>query len=316
MTRAAEIEAEASAWLARRDSEQWSLADQAALDAWLEHSTAHRVAFLRLEAALSRVDRLRALPSDSPATIEKPWFVRAPVWLAAAAAAVVLSIGVTTWRAEPRNLYETEIGGREMIPLADGSRIELNTDSRVRVAYNAEERQVVLDRGEAYFEVEHDEDHPFVVVVGDQRIVDLGTKFSVRRIGDEVSVIVTEGRVRIEQAGRASQTLAAVDVVEGGVARVAHDEALVTQASAETLDAALSWRDGYLVFRDATLGEAAADFNRYNRTQLVIADPELAAVPIGGRFRSDNLEGFVRLIEQGFGVRADRREAEIVLTAQ
>ena len=314
MSRAAELEAEAAAWLTRRMGEAWSEADQAELDAWFGRSTAHRVVYLRLEAALSRVDRLRAMPPTIGVLPRRPW--RVSVWGAAAAAAVLLAVGLTSWPAAQRNAYETEIGGRETIPLADGSRIELNTDSRVRVAYNAAERQVVLDRGEVYFDVRHDDDHPFVVVVGGQRIVDLGTKFSVRRIGDEISVIVTEGRVRIEQAGGASRTIAAVNVEEGGVARVVRDEALVTHASAEVLNAALGWREGYLIFHETSLGEAAADFNRYNRTQLVIADSELASVPIGGRFRSGNLEGFVRLIEQGFGVSVERREAEIILTSR
>src|SRR5690606_85904 len=94
--------------------------------------------------------------------------------------------------------YETQVGGRESVPLPDGSRVELNTDSKLRAAMTGEKREVWLERGEAYFEVKHDRMRPFVVWAGDRRITVLGTKFSVRRAGARVRVAVAVGRVQVD----------------------------------------------------------------------------------------------------------------------
>jgi transmembrane sensor len=142
--------------------------------------------------------------------------------------------------------------------------------------------------------------------------VALGTKFAVRRDSGGVRVIVSEGRVRIERAG-ARQVVQSPPLARGAMAQTAGEEILVAHAGAASVSEALAWRRGYLVFRETTLGAAAADFNRYNRIQLVVADPDVAAIPIGGRFRAGNVEAFVRLIEQGFPVRAERRDETIVL---
>src|SRR5258708_31845445 len=94
--------------------------------------------------------------------------------------------------------YITEIGAREMVPLADGSKVELNTDTRIRTVVTKERRTVWLDRGEAYFEVVPDTSRPFVVLAGSRRITVVGTKFAVRRDGDEVQVKVPEAIVHVE----------------------------------------------------------------------------------------------------------------------
>src|SRR5262249_39417186 len=97
-----------------------------------------------------------------------------------------------------RDGYRTPVGGIESVPTADGSTITLNTDSQIRVALSASERRIELKHGEAYFEVAHDPNRPFVVHAGNKRVIAVGTKFSVRRDYDDVQVVVTEGKVRLE----------------------------------------------------------------------------------------------------------------------
>ena len=121
---------------------------------------------------------------------------------AAMAAGLALAVGlgslVATQQLGGRRVYATELGGHATVPLADGSKIELNTDTKLRAALAEEQRTVWLDRGEAYFEVSKDPNRPFVVMAGDRKVTVLGTKFSVRRDGDRVSVAVAEGKVRVD----------------------------------------------------------------------------------------------------------------------
>ena len=173
------IETTASEWLARRDSSNWSDADQADLNDWLRAATAHRVAYLRLEAAWAEAGRLKALgaglPQDQipmPGTLgSHPFFknttgaeplVIVPIktggrWAYGLAAGVLLSaLGAIAWHFyTPRNAsYETIVGGLEAIPLSDGSHVTLNSDSEVQVAVTAKERGVELTHGGGpYFEV-------------------------------------------------------------------------------------------------------------------------------------------------------------------
>src|SRR5690606_8994575 len=203
------IEQRAAEWLSRREQPGWTSADQAALEAWLDADTAHKLAFWRLEHGWAKADRLAALRGgmplqDAPA---RPRARRARhAWLPAAATAALALAAVFSlgrfggWPPPAQARYETPVGGHQSLPLRDGSRMELNTDTRVRAAVTASAREVWLDRGEAYFEVRHDAQRPFVVWAGERKITVLGTRFSVRRDGDKIRVAVAEGRVEIAAA--------------------------------------------------------------------------------------------------------------------
>lgn len=338
----------AAAWLARRDGGGWSESDQLAFTEWLQASTAHRIAYLRLEAAWQQTDRLRVLgagvqPGVVPApggwslppvldtTIVKPRgpnaagrpFDDEPVevapdraWpkLQAVAAAVlvaaVLGIGWYSWPEGAK--YHTAVGGLASVPMSDGSSVTLNTDSEIRVAVTETERRVNLAHGEAFFEVVADPRRPFVVYAGDQRVIAVGTKFAVRRDAGEIRVVVTEGRVRVERTKGAGEG-PATQLSAGTVALAGEAGMLVKERQLAEAEEVLSWRRGFLVFRETPLGEAVAEFNRYNARKVVIDDAAIAAIQIGGSFRSTNVDAFVRLLEQGFAIRAERRDRQIVL---
>jgi transmembrane sensor len=312
MTTAEAIEERAADWLARRDAGGWTPADEAAFETWLAEATAHRVAYLRLEAAWQEAGRLRALRGLKPAPAAKSWSRRLMLPVAAAlVVAVGLSAALTVgW--PTREEFETAIGGHETIPLTDGSQVELNTDSRLRVASMGEQRRVILEKGEAYFEIAKDPSRPFVVEAAGQRVTVLGTKFSVRIENGDLRVAVTEGRVRVDP--QIAHNVAPVVLTPGAVARSGRDGVLVSRRAMPQLEEGLSWRSGMLIFSNATLGDAVADFNRYNRTKLVMRDPALGRIEIGGSFRATNVEGFVRLLETGFDVKAARQGDTIVLT--
>lgn len=305
MSSAVQLERQAAQWLLRREDEGWSPADQVALDAWLAESTANQVAYLRLEHGWRKVDRLVALrnpASMAPAPLP-PVPSRSHRFRWAIAATVLLALAAASWHqlVLPPGSYATGIGEHEIVPLADGSRIELNTDTRVRAEVNDKTRTVWLERGEAYFDVKHVDSIPFVVYAGQRRITVLGTRFSVRRDGEQMRVVVAEGRVQVAElvAGHGQPPII---VTPGSMVRVAGAANLLEPSSPERAGRELSWRRGILQFSETTLADAALEFNRYNDRKLVILDPEVAGIRIGGSFEATNVEVFAQLLRDGFGL--------------
>lgn len=199
--------------------------------------------------------------------------------------------------------FNTPVGGRKTVSLADGSRIELNTQSVVRTAINEKSRDVWLDSGEAYFEVRHRDGEPFVVHAGRRTITVLGTKFSVRRDEDRVTVNVIEGRVRVDD-GPGRETSAAI-ITAGDTAIARGGSTLIAPKSEERVESALAWRDGMLTFDLIPLSDVVAEFNRYNRRQLAV-DPSAAGIPIGGTFQASNVDAFARLLHDAYGLKIER----------
>jgi transmembrane sensor len=343
------IEELASRWFARRQSAAWTDVDQATFDAWIEEHPAHRIAYIRLDAAWKEAARLKALGAgvppgvipprrswgdtrfSSPTSAQTPETQSAPaitegelspspresrggrrrVWPLTLAASVALALvgGLYVYSTSllPGTRYSTRVGAMDTVPLADGSHVTLNTDSRIRVALEAKERRVDLDRGEAFFDVAKDPARPFIVQAGDKRVVAVGTQFSVRRDHDDIRVAVTEGRVRVEDAS------SPVVLTAGSVAQTANTEVLVHEAAGAEVEELLSWRTGYVVFRDTALADAVAEFNRYNTRKIIIEDPTIAAIRIGGNFRSNNTDAFLWLLQSGFPVTVEETHDQVVL---
>jgi transmembrane sensor len=332
-TRHEDIERTAAAWLARRDGTQWLPKDERELQAWLNEQAAHRVAWLRLQAAWLRADQMRALadlpdlPSDElPGGDARPQAqarTHRRSAMGAAAAVAGLAVGALLWFAArapgSEERYSTPVGGLKAIALADGSRVTLNTRTRARAVVNERERKVWLDEGEAFFEVQPNPALPFVVTVGRDRITVLGTKFTVRYEAGRAQVTVLEGRVRLDRGDSGNS---AEPVQQRVPTIVTHNDSAVMQGggvlvmakTTEQVQQALSWRQGRLVFDQMTLGEIAAEFNRYNRKQIVI-EGEAAKLRLGGGFDAHNVDGFARLVNQGFGLKLETDEDHIRLSS-
>jgi len=306
MNGATEIEEQAAEWLARREGGDWSNDDQAAFDGWIGQSTANRIAVVRLETVWRKADRLRASdlapsgdrPGEAPDARRRSMRWAWPVAIAASLAAVAIP-GYRFLNAPI--VYATPVGGYQQLPLADGSRVELNTNSELAVAFSGKERRVRLGRGEAFFKVAKDGARPFIVEAGDYRVVAVGTAFTVRLIGSEVDVVVTEGRVRIDGPAKANEAARPAFAAAGQAAVAIAANPVVRPVPPQELETALGWREGLLIFEGKPLGEVAAEFNRYNRRQLVV-DPSAVDVVVDGTFRATNVDGFLRLLRQGFDV--------------
>lgn len=198
----------------------------------------------------------------------------------------------------PGQTYSTPVGGITSIPLTDGSRMTLNTDSAASIDMDRNARVVRLLKGEAYFEVVRAPDRPFVVQAGLREIIVLGTQFSVRRGNDALDVLVTEGQVRV-QGGERSVVASA-----GQRVRVQQATEVVLSEPQSAIESAISWRTGYISLDDVPLAEAISEFNRYNIRKVQIRNAKIAELRVSGKFRSTNVESFVHLLRDHFGVQS------------
>jgi transmembrane sensor len=205
--------------------------------------------------------------------------------------------------------------------LPDGTRVELNAGANIATTYTASERGVRLVHGEVLFEVTKDASRPFVVTAGDIQVRAVGTAFSVRYGVSKVDVVVTEGKVSVEQAGSEIGKLPLYLGV-GDKAEVSVDmsqsvlESEITNLTGDEIAAALAWRGKRIEFTGTPLAEAVNLFNRQNRLQLSISDPSLSSRRITGIFWVDDPEGFARLLEAGLNVSASHTSGRIELRSR
>ncbi len=318
MTSASDIEAQAAAWLIRLDATGGAEDALPDFQDWCEADPRHRAAYLRLRMAWRKADSLArsskfiGLSTPSVATI-RPWHI----WLRplGIVAALLIVISTIAWVLASRSawqVYSTGIGGFERVVLADGSNVELNTDTKIRVRMTAAVRQVVLTRGQANFKVSHDIRRPFEVTARSTTIRAVGTEFSVTlRAQEQVEVLVSEGRVSI-----ASKDLESTPTLSAGEVAIVKPSRLALRSVAvkpSEMSRRLSWLEGRLAFDGETLAQAAAEFNRYNRRQITIADPTIANLRVGGSFEATDPQSFVNALEHSFGVRASLSGPDIVI---
>ncbi len=310
-----EVRMQAAAWLQRRQFWTWSEADQAELDLWLAKSSSHQVAYMRVKAVWGRTERLTAL-RRAPVVprIQGSPFEWPPLARSVAAVAIVAVLGFVDFRvftATDQTTWTTPVGGRRILTLLDGSQIELNTNTVLRIAAN--QRMAWLDRGEAYFEIKHNSARPFVVTAAGKRVVDIGTKFLIRNSIDGVEVALVEGRARIEPVKAGVNAQVAI-LTPGDVATATPSSLSVVKRPARNLVNELGWRRNLLIFDNATLAEVAAELNRYNQEKLVIADPSLARLRIDASIPTNGIQAFKRVARNFLGLHVEDRGEEIIIS--
>lgn len=312
------IEARAADFLQRRRLLRWTDADRAELDAWLDEATLHRVAYLRLEDSEALVERVGDLrPSELVRlTTGRPREFRGLFLAIAASLGLIAALGYAAeqYFSQPADrTYSTEVGGRTLLTFADHTQIELNTDTAVRFRITGEERTVWLEKGEAWFRVSHNAANPFTVIVGNHRITDLGTEFLVRDDPGRLEVALVKGRAQLSTVGERPQfaTLTPGDDAVATVASISFAKRTSQQLADE-----LAWKRGVLVFRQTKLADAIGEINRYSQIKLVINDPVVAKMTIGGEFNTDSLDGFLQAMQTVLKLRVEYHGNEIVLSRE
>jgi transmembrane sensor len=315
----AEIDNQAMDFIIGRTSPGWSDAEEARFDTWLAQSAAHQAAFWRLASIWDRADRLSALrPIPPRAGPGQPTRSRLSIYLKTAAAVFMIAAvgaGVFYPRTETSfREYATAVGGHEVIKLEDGSSVELNTNSVLRVSLNVGQRAVELVRGEALFRIKHDEGHPFVVSVANHRITDLGTSFLVRNTSDRLKVALLEGRAKLESEDAQGQAKRVAILMPGDEANATPQNILVSRKPISELESESAWRRGVLVFHRVSIADAADELNRYNQTKIVVADTASGARVFSATLRTGDPAAFARMAHDFLGLRIQEAEGEIVIS--
>ncbi len=304
-----QIEVAASLWAVK--DRPLSPEDEAALSAWLGGDPRRRGALLRAQAGWLSLSRAKALgPSRDWQGIQVDGLSRRKMLAGGGiAAGLMAACGAGLFVALRGEETTTGTGEIRRLPMSDGSIAAINTQSTIRVAMTEKQRTVELVAGEVWFKVAKNPDRPFVVAAGDARVQAVGTAFSVRRRDNGAEVLVTEGTVKawLDGAGRPAVVLKAGDRTFIGAAEVAIDHA------PEVVDNALAWREGKIALAGKTLADVASDYNRYNRTQIVIEDAELGGERLFGRFSTDDPEGFSNAVAQAFDAEVTRTGTTIYI---
>ena len=323
----AEINQAAASWATRIDDVALGEAEQAAFDAWIAADVRRLGAFARAQAVLVQVKRAKALGrefdpasfhpgdgaieelvADAPAETAVLTRRRMLIGSAAVAAGGAFAFFLPTERAAAR-IYATGRGETRLVPLADGSTITLNTDSRIAVTIHGARRTARLIEGEALFKVAAGR-APFLVEAGDISVRAARAMFALCRIeARPLQIRVCEGDVRLARGAADGHVLRA-----NREAILAADGRLIERAvTPEALQRALAWQEGMLSFEDMPLRQAAAEFARYSERRIAIADPRVAAETVTGRYAANDPEGFARAVALSLDLHMQATPGGIVL---
>jgi transmembrane sensor len=326
------IEDEASDTFVQRLHGDWTAADQAALEARLARDPAYADAYRRVQESWGALDahaesaevmRYReeaiayARRSNARRWFKAHTYARSGWRAAAAVFGVSLLLGVA-WQLSPYGYapgqYRTGIGEQRVVDLEDHSRIVLDAATRLRVRFTPDARIVELQDGQAQFSVAKDPTRPFKVEAGGRTIVAVGTVFTVEYVDSQVHVAMMEGKVAVVPTAPPATDVGVgedISLVAGEELHVSRDGHNTVTPKADVA-AATAWRQGKVVMRAESLGEAVERMNRYSRVKIEIDDAALAEKHMSGVFEAGDTQGFVSAIQQYLPVTADYEDAHTV----
>ncbi|MEE9272086.1 MAG: FecR domain-containing protein [Robiginitomaculum sp.] len=347
----ADIVSEACAWIVQIEEGNLTPADQVAFEEWINRSPVHKLEITHLARFSSELNILTAMrPSLDEAMLRrkkmrKPknrWKMVLPLMMASISVVfLMLSDFFVNDNVMPLPdavpaFYATQIGGQQDITLSDGSVVKLNTNTEVEIDFNAKRRKIRLIKGEAFFQVAHNPDRPFLVYAGDKVVRAVGTAFIVRHLTEKFEVTVTEGRVELKtdllsniikpvvSVGTVKEPAKSMTIdpvaIEAGETITYNTVAMVTPAkinrvekiTKREIERELSWQDGLLEFSDTPLTEVIADLSRYTSLKIEISDPELRNLKFGGLFRTDELSVLFDTLETNFDIIVKYEDNDII----
>lgn len=329
----AELAATAARWVVRREA-GLKPEEQEELRAWLRADPRHKQAISEVDAHPSALNwplHVGATERVVAGLEQRARHRRVRRRLASAGCAVLLLLAAGLFisrPSDPRPQGTIVVHAPRQQVLPDGSRVELNENAEIAVAFSAAERRVELLRGTAHFDVRKDPTRPFLVSTGNVTARAVGTAFAVSLEARQLTLLVTEGRVAVDlrrstaalppppSSGGAHEPLALVQAGESVAVdcnAAPSDRFVVTALASAEWDSRLAWRVPRLEFASTSLRDAVAAMNRYNREQLVLADPSLGKLRISGVLRADQLDGLLEILGAEFRIVAARREGRILL---
>lgn len=313
----------AAAWIARLDAGDLTADELIEFREWATASAAHMRELERLADTWESLDALAALRPMVAMPDTSPRRAIRNIAIAASAAAIAVTMWLFSPGADPvepvvlAETYVTDVGEQRSVEPGEGSTISLNTDSRLSLEYSASQRLVRLAKGEAFFEVSSNDHRPFIVETRLGNVVVTGTAFLVRVEAAELQVLVREGHVELHKQVEGSVPVdSAVTALNAGeVAVIDSVGSHVEMIGPVRMVRKLGWRDGMLMFDGESLDEVVHEVGRYTSVQIIIDDPELRDLRVGGYFRVGELEDLLGTLQSDFDVQVNRvADDEIRLT--
>jgi len=330
------LEFEAATWVTKLDSKRLQPEEFAQFKSWLGTSKAHTAEFENAATLWGKLDALAEFSDIVPVPAKKgvlkrfassvAGYLPRPKYALAAAAVLAISLSIPSLykETEPASvaIYTTAIGEHKSIALTDGSKILLNTGSQVDVAFNEDRRILKLVKGEAHFDVAHNPKRPFEVHAGTNIVRAVGTAFTVELQPETVEVTVTEGRVELATIAQADDgievphetSLALVN--SGQSAQFSDYIQSINTIEQEEVERRLAWRKGALVFKGDALVDVIHEIGRYTKTKIVISDPVIRDLKVGGYFKTNETEAMLQALEANFGVSVKWVGTDLVYLSQ
>lgn len=333
-----DIHQQACEWISKIDRGLTSH-EKAELTSWAQNSETHRQMLFQIAelwddlSALNELSGLFPLRDKEPA--QRKTFAETTRWSIAAGFAFFM-VGAASWLMNSQSSFhstneapqitraETTLGEQKPVTLQDGSVIHLNTNSLVHIDYSSERRLITLERGEAHFDVAHDESRPFVVKTGQNSVTAVGTAFNIQ-LGMEgkFELLVTEGKVLVQDVLREanSPTLDMIRPLDSeGVLMVSGEKAVFSglenepvTLSLDQVQRDLAWQQGMVVFQGEPLSEALIEVRRYTSIHFEISDEQIKQKRVAGYFKAGDIDGLLFALKNNFGIDHQQLDPETIL---
>jgi transmembrane sensor len=298
-----DVQAEAALWLVRLQSESRTEEQVTAFRQWISADQAHAVAF---EAVDSTWNVSGGLPRDLRGAFPPPAVSNRRKVMAGAAAMVAGAGALTFWRSADARTYQTEVGEQKHVSLDDGTRIFLDTDTRLVVQFNDGLRQTHLRYGRVNFRIASDPIRPFVVNVAEAKVIAAPSNMDVRLDGEKLSVVLIKGSADIIRSSTQPEKLQTGE-------RITIDGQGFGHRDRPALASLLAWQTGQAIFEDGLLSDAAAEMNRYSSVKLVIPDPETGKLRVSGIYTVGDNVAFASSVARLLPVKLVQGEGRIAI---
>lgn len=339
------LQEQASLWVSRMDR-GLTTEEQQQLIAWINQDIAHQEMLFEMASLwddLSVLNELSGLfPIERKPVAQTKRFLK--IAMAASIALVSIFGGGLFFSFDPflllnptsslsnTNTFETKIGEQSSYTLPDGTKIQLNTNSLVQIAYTPDRRNLTLFRGEALFDVVKDTTRPFTVISGAQSFTALGTTFNIQKNNEnDMELVVTQGRVLITKTSKITDktsteiTTTATEITTTateittmatekplGIIVTSGEKAIIEKSiqtpiqtvsvSQDQVQRDLAWQHGVLIFDGEFLADALNEVSRYTNTRFEIIDPLLTNIKIAGYFKAGDIDGLLQSLNSNFDI--------------
>jgi len=301
---------EAANWLARLCADDRTQDDEAAFRVWLIADPRNAAAFEAVNAAWEAVGALPRDLRDRQMIYSEEGMHRRAMVTGSLGLLVALGVGLAFLNRADAKVYQTDVGQQKHVALRDGTKILLDTDTRIKVTFTDQMRATELDYGRVNFSVVPDAHRAFLVKAADNLVIGDRSNFDVRRDRENITVLLLRGRVSVKNT----------DAETGKFRMLNGGERLITSGATIKIDrpnlaSLIAWQTGQAVFDECALTSAISEMNRYSARKLEINDARIANMKVSGVYRVGDNADFARALSHLLPIDVRMGKDRIGLTA-